>query len=331
MERTRRRRLKVWATEYGQPTSEGSEQEQADFTEDFMNSWQTVEGTGPIFLYTTRDIDSASTAPDETLGLFFDNGRPKLAAFVVAAFLDANPPGPLPDDRSLLARLAAAARELVRITGEVIQFGVQATVGVIQYLVTSTVAWIRGVANFAVDVVQAGVQLVRDIVDRITNGPSPPAMAVATLSDGSAPAALRATQPSANGFDPAAQRFSAKAGAVDVGDTPEAGIVSAVETGDVPVGVVTAGGQGDAIGVDQHEAAEPTTAAHDAAKPTTAVKPSEDPDPSKRHTATLSKTAIKPSQANKKDEPESTSQAKPAAAGGVGSATDGADEGGSED
>ena len=125
MDLNRDDRLKVWATEYGQPTSEGSEQEQADFTEDFLSSWQTEAGTGPIFLYTTRDINSASTAPDETLGLFFDNGRPKLAAFVVAAFLDANPPGPLPDDRSLLARLAAAARELVRITGEVIQFGVR--------------------------------------------------------------------------------------------------------------------------------------------------------------------------------------------------------------
>ncbi len=55
MDLNRDDRLKVWATEYGQPTSEGSEQEQADFTEDFLNSWQTEAGTGPdLPLHDTR-------------------------------------------------------------------------------------------------------------------------------------------------------------------------------------------------------------------------------------------------------------------------------------
>jgi polysaccharide biosynthesis protein PslG len=320
--------LKVWATEYGQPTSEGSEQNQADFTADFLNFWHTEAGTGPIFLYTTRDIDSASMLPSETLGLFFDNGQPKLVAKVVADFLGGTvEPEPLPPDRPILTAIGNLVRELARITGQAIQFGVdvvqaiaQATVNVIRFLVETTVAVIRGAVDFTVGLVQAGVDLVRDVVDRIGDRRSAPDT-LAVSSAGSATADLRATQQSIDAIDAVAQRFSAKAGPVAVGDMPEAATVKDVETGDAPGSGVAAGGQGEATGVDQQEAAPPA-----AVKPTAAAKPSRGPVRSKQD-ATLSNRAIKPSQTAKKDEAGSAPDPQPATAGGDGSASDGADNG----
>ncbi len=333
------KRLKVWATEYGQPTSEGGEQKQAAFTEDFLNSWQTVDGTGPIFLYTTRDINSYSTAPDETLGLFFDNGQPKLAAYVVAEFLGGRAPGSLPS-RPFLTAIGAVVYELARITRAALDFAIdagkaiaRALVDAVKFVVDATVSVIRGVVDFTVDVVQAGVQAIRDVVDRITDRLRPPGMAVAALSDDSAPVALRA-----DAIDPAGQRSSAQAGSVAVGDAVDAGTVSAVKpsstdkSGDVPAGEVTAGAQTDATGVDHQESAEPTTVA----KPTTLAEsrrrtPSDDANPSTTGTAVgeSTKTAVRRSQTTEKEKPGSTPDAKPATAGGDGSPTAGAEKGGS--
>ncbi len=336
--------LKVWASEYGLPTSAVSEQDQADFIEDFLNSWQTVDGTGPIFIYTTRDIDSSSTADGDTFGIFFDDGQLKEAARVIARFLGVEPPNPDPDpDRPVLAAIAALARELARITGEVIQFGVdvgkaivKAVVETVEFLVKATAAVIRGVVDLTVDLVTAGADLVRDVVDRfitaITDPGSPPGMAVASLSVDSAPVARRAAQPSDDSIAPAAQRVSAAAEPVAGDDA-----VAAEMTGDAssigkaghqeqPAEPLTVGDEAQT----PKEAAEPATTTEPSSKaePTAPSKPADEATPATPN-ATVgepAKTATKPRQATDQDESGSAPQGKPAATGGEGSATDARNE-----
>jgi hypothetical protein len=55
---------KIWATEYGQPSSTGGEAEQNEYIADILLKWQELPYTGPMFICTTRDRSSGTnTAP----------------------------------------------------------------------------------------------------------------------------------------------------------------------------------------------------------------------------------------------------------------------------
>lgn len=94
--------VKIWITEYGVPTNKVSEATQAAFVRDLIEFWQTAEGAGPIFVYTTQDrLDPAGTDDEAHLGIFRADGSMKPAAEVVreliAELSDPTNPGPDPD------------------------------------------------------------------------------------------------------------------------------------------------------------------------------------------------------------------------------------------
>ncbi|MGK2870606.1 MAG: cellulase family glycosylhydrolase [Mycobacterium sp.] len=86
----------VWTSEYGLPTSYVSEAQQAEFIDDFMATWSEHDGTGPMFIYSLVDRNSASTDVEDTWGLFRDDYTPKQAAGTVQAWIEDN--GPVPTD-----------------------------------------------------------------------------------------------------------------------------------------------------------------------------------------------------------------------------------------
>jgi endo-1,4-beta-mannosidase len=73
----------IWATEYGQPTSEGGEAKQAQFISNFLNTWSSFDYTGPSFIYTTRDRLTGSTDDQDTLGVLRTDWTRKPAANVI--------------------------------------------------------------------------------------------------------------------------------------------------------------------------------------------------------------------------------------------------------
>jgi polysaccharide biosynthesis protein PslG len=70
---------RIWATEYGEPTSATDEEGQKSFITDMYTKWQELPYAGPLLIYTTRDRDSESTNPDDTFGVFKTDWTPKLA------------------------------------------------------------------------------------------------------------------------------------------------------------------------------------------------------------------------------------------------------------
>ena len=76
---------KIWATEYGQPTSSVDEAEQADYLRDFLTTWRTLPYAGPAFIYTLRDRNTASGSDADTLGVYRTDWTPKPAQQVVAS------------------------------------------------------------------------------------------------------------------------------------------------------------------------------------------------------------------------------------------------------
>lgn len=81
--------LKIWITEYGEPTNVVSEATQAAYLKDMIQSWQSFAGGGPIFLYNTRDTSADPTydVADNNFGLYYYNWTAKAAAAVVKSLI----------------------------------------------------------------------------------------------------------------------------------------------------------------------------------------------------------------------------------------------------
>jgi VCBS repeat-containing protein/YVTN family beta-propeller protein len=80
---------KIWATEYGEPSSEVSEATQAAYVGDFLREWRTLEFAGPAFIHTLADY-SSSDPIQGSFGLFHQDWTPKPALTTVEQVIAEN-------------------------------------------------------------------------------------------------------------------------------------------------------------------------------------------------------------------------------------------------
>ena len=73
----------IWATEFGEATTDVSEADQADRIRDFIVTWRSLPGAGPVFIYTTRDRATGSPDPQDNFGVYRTDWTPKPAAEVM--------------------------------------------------------------------------------------------------------------------------------------------------------------------------------------------------------------------------------------------------------
>jgi hypothetical protein len=73
----------IWATEFGEATSNVDEALQASRIRDFIVTWRALPGAGPAFIYTTRDRATGSSNQEDTFGVYRTDWSPKPAADVV--------------------------------------------------------------------------------------------------------------------------------------------------------------------------------------------------------------------------------------------------------
>lgn len=91
---------KIWATEYGTPTTPGwgvTQTEQAALLRDFVTAWSRLSFAGPAFVYSAQDLNTGILNHEFNFGLFTSNGKPKLAAQVLAELIAAGALGELPE------------------------------------------------------------------------------------------------------------------------------------------------------------------------------------------------------------------------------------------
>jgi polysaccharide biosynthesis protein PslG len=81
----------IWASEYGMPTSLTSEANQADFINDMVTTWRTIDYTGPVFIFSLRDRQTGSTNIDDTYGIYRSDWTPKPAAQVIEDLINSAP------------------------------------------------------------------------------------------------------------------------------------------------------------------------------------------------------------------------------------------------
>lgn len=73
----------IWASEYGEPSSVAGEANQAAYLQDMLTTWRTLGYTGPTFVWTLQDRNTASTDPEDTFGVIRSDGTWKPAAYVI--------------------------------------------------------------------------------------------------------------------------------------------------------------------------------------------------------------------------------------------------------
>ncbi|MEX7470533.1 cellulase family glycosylhydrolase [Mycobacterium adipatum] len=91
---------KIWATEYGTPTTPGwgvTQTEQAALLRDFVTAWSRLSFAGPAFVYSAQDLNTGILNHEFNFGLFTSEGKPKLAAQVLAELIAAGALGELPE------------------------------------------------------------------------------------------------------------------------------------------------------------------------------------------------------------------------------------------
>jgi hypothetical protein len=80
---------KIWATEYGEPSSAAGDANQAAYLGDFLRTWRTLSFAGPAFIHTLVDNANADTA-EASFGLFRADWTPKPAVSTVEAVIAEN-------------------------------------------------------------------------------------------------------------------------------------------------------------------------------------------------------------------------------------------------
>ncbi|MBY4272441.1 cellulase family glycosylhydrolase [Rhodococcus fascians] len=83
---------KIWATEYGVPTSVATEDQQNAMITDFVTKWRELPYAGPIFLYQLRDKQTGSSDPEMTFGLLHTDWSAKPALWGLMNLLQNNIP-----------------------------------------------------------------------------------------------------------------------------------------------------------------------------------------------------------------------------------------------
>ncbi|MCV7421978.1 cellulase family glycosylhydrolase [Mycobacterium yunnanensis] len=74
---------KIWATEYGEPSTSTDDAGQAAFIADFLTKWPEMPYAGPIMIHTTRDRLTGSGDPEDVFGVYRSDWSPKPAAQAV--------------------------------------------------------------------------------------------------------------------------------------------------------------------------------------------------------------------------------------------------------
>ncbi|OFJ52384.1 hypothetical protein BEL07_17770 [Mycolicibacterium grossiae] len=167
---------KIWASEYGVPTSLQDEATQAAFIKDLIDTWRTVDFTGPVFVYTMRDKLTGSLDPEDTFGIFRSDWSAKLAAEVIRQAIAGNPTA-----MAMVARAAAGDATLADLVLD--EPAAAPSPATLPTLLRDALA---GTAATVLAVVSAVVEVVTQVVATIAAAVTLPAPVVA-ISDVPAP------------------------------------------------------------------------------------------------------------------------------------------------
>jgi hypothetical protein len=274
--------LKVWASEYGLPTTPfdpqhpglyNSPEKQAEFLADFLASWQRENGTGPIFIYSTRDLNSGSPSDQDNFGIWYTDWTEKPAVQVIRDFLEDLEPG-----NSIWDTIRYVVGRVVEITGEVINDVVDAIVWGVEAIVDATVWAVKTIAEVTVNVVEGIAELTsrvaHGIADAIVNSVNWVVEKVKSCLG------IESTTPQQNRMAPAATALTIEEAALEEDEPPASEHPSTPESTGVPASdtefVETEGVETEVVQPEVAEPVEPEVTEAEVTEAETPAPPTDD-------------------------------------------------------
>lgn len=274
---------KIWATEYGLPTVPGelSQQQQADFIKDFLENWGKVDGTGPMFIYSTRDLDTGSDGEQDNYGIWETDWTEKLSVDVIRDFIAAQNGNPIIDF------IRNAIVNLAKITGAVIKGIAAVTVGIVTALVDATVWVVKTIAKVTGAVVKGIVDVTKRIATAICNTVHAVVDRIQDHFDRNDPAPAL-TSPGARSLSAAAADLTTTAAEITAGTVAQDDEFGTAAAALNEVNEIATDGDATAATVETTETAETPEIAEttEPTEATTEVEPTTPVDPATEETAT---------------------------------------------
>ncbi|GAS94216.1 uncharacterized protein RMCC_1182 [Mycolicibacterium canariasense] len=174
----------IWATEYGEPSTQAGEANQAAYIQDFLTTWATLSGVGPSFIYSLIDTATGSSTAEDNLGVFTDTWTAKQAVAVIKAWIAAHP---------ITTGASGPAQVLSQLVTAVARVVHSVVVGVTK-LVSGAVAAVRQLATGVVTAVSNLLKSLPTALKTTTAKTSTDALAVKTAATSVSSAAVPATE-----------------------------------------------------------------------------------------------------------------------------------------
>jgi hypothetical protein len=172
----------IWATEYGEPSSEkGGQAQQAAYIQDFLTTWSSLAGVGPMFLY--------SLLPDgqgDNLNIFNPDWTAKAAVAVIEAWITAHPPG-APPATSIPGTIVDTVGQLLANIGKALSNAVSSVVSGLSSALSGVTAAVSHAVNSLVSSIGNALKAL------LSGGAKPTAAAVAARASAKAAAASSST------------------------------------------------------------------------------------------------------------------------------------------
>ncbi|MHA3022157.1 cellulase family glycosylhydrolase [Mycobacterium sp. BMJ-28] len=140
----------IWATEYGEPSTQAGEANQATYIQDFLTTWAAQAGVGPSFIYSLIDTATGSSTAEDNLGVFTDTWTPKQAVAVIKAWIAAHP-------------ITTGTSTPARFLGQLVAAVAQTIHSVITGITTLVTGAVTAVKQFATGVVTAVSSLLKSL------------------------------------------------------------------------------------------------------------------------------------------------------------------------
>lgn len=185
----------IWATEYGEPSTQAGEANQAAYIQDFLTTWATLSGVGPSFIYSLIDTATGSSTAEDNLGVFTDTWTAKQAVAVIKAWIGAHP---IPTGTSgatvppVLSQLVAAVTRAVQAMVTGVTTAVREAVAAVGRLVTAAVSAVRNALTSLPTALKATAHSVQAPAATVTTTNTVPATAtVAAITPSATKAVAR--------------------------------------------------------------------------------------------------------------------------------------------
>ncbi|MDX1872661.1 cellulase family glycosylhydrolase [Mycolicibacterium sp. 120266] len=136
----------IWATEYGEPSTQAGEANQAAYIQDFLTTWATLSGVGPSFIYSLIDTATGSSTAEDNLGVFTDTWTAKQAVAVIEAWIAAHPISTGPSTATVppvLSQLVTAVTRMMQAVVTGITTMVSRAITTVRQLAAAVVSAVR--------------------------------------------------------------------------------------------------------------------------------------------------------------------------------------------